>query len=156
VRHGKSFGPLIVADALPGLPPAGKEPLRALAERVRTHGMAGALEAAIRRMFPESYIATHPEVIETRKRALAGADPEAFQRACHALADLDLTAQLGTIANPTLIIVGAEDRTTPPQIARTLAAGIPEARYAEIADCGHCPQIERPHELLTLIDEFLR
>lgn len=117
--------------------------------------MAGALDVAIRRMFPEDYIAAHPAVIAERKRALAAADPDAFARACQALAELDLTPQLRSIANPTLIIVGAVDHTTPPAIARKLATGIPGARYAEIPDCGHCPQIQKPLELVALIDEFL-
>jgi 3-oxoadipate enol-lactonase len=155
VRHGKSFGPLIVADALPGFPPVAKEPLRSLAARVNVEGMAGALDIAIRRMFPEDYIAAFPAVIDERKRALAMADPVAFQRACLALADLDLAPRLASIANRTLVIVGAEDRTTPPEIARNLAAGIPGARYAEIAGCGHCPQIQKPRELVALVDEFL-
>ena len=154
-RHGASFGPLIVADALPGFPPSGKEPLRALAARVKAEGMAGALEPAIRRMFPDGYIAAHPAIVEERRRALADADPDAFERACRALAELDLTPELGAIANPTLVIVGAEDRTTPPEIARGLAAGIPGARYVEIADCGHCPQLQQPRELVALITEFL-
>ena len=154
-RHGSSFGPLIVADALPGFPAEGKAPLRALAARVGEQGMAGALDIAIRRMFPERYIASHPAVIEERKRALATADPTAFGRACLALAELDLAPRLATIANRTLVIVGAEDRTTPPAIARELADAIPAARYMEIPDCGHCPQLEKPQELAALVNRFL-
>ena len=154
-RHGSLFGPLIVADALPGFPPEGKAPLRALAARVSEQGMAGALDIAIRRMFPEHYIASHPSVIEERKRALATADPAAFGRACLALAELDLAPRLATIANRTLVIVGAEDRTTPPEIARELAAAIPAARYVEIPECGHCPQLEKPQDLAALVVQFL-
>jgi len=155
VRHGAAFGPLIVADALPGFPADAKSPLRALAARVSVEGMAGAMDIAIRRMFPEDYIAAHPDVVNERRRALARADPAAFQRACHVLADLDLAPRLAAITNRTLVIVGAEDRTTPPEIARDLAAGIAGARYAEIAGCGHCPQIQKPDELVELVDGFL-
>lgn len=154
-RHGKSFGPLIVADALPGFPADGKAPLRALAQRVSEKGMAGALDIAIRRMFPERYVAAHPAVIEERQRALTAADPGAFGRACLALAEVDLAPRLASIANRTLVIVGADDRTTPPEIARHLAAAIPGARYSEIPDCGHCPQLEKPRELAALVVQFL-
>jgi len=155
VRHGAHFDQLIVADALPGFPPAGKAPLRGLAARVAQEGMVGALDVAIRRMFPEDFITAHPEIIDERKQALASADPVAFQHACHALADLDLQPVLGTIRNTTLVLVGADDQTTPPAIARQLAASIAGARYAEIAGCGHCPQIQKPQELIALIDGFL-
>jgi pimeloyl-ACP methyl ester carboxylesterase len=62
---------------------------------------------------------------------------------------------LGTIRNTTLVLVGADDQTTPPAVARQLAASIAGARYAEIAGCGHCPQIQKPQELIALIDGFL-
>lgn len=35
-----------------------------------------------------------------------------------------------------------------PDIARQLAAGIPGARYQEIPECGHCPQVQKPDALV--------
>ena len=40
-------------------------------------------------------------------------------------------------------------------VAPQLAAAIRAARYVEIPDCGHCPQLEKPRELAALIIEFL-
>jgi len=149
VRHGALFGKLIVADALPGFPAPAKEPLRGLAARVAAEGMQGALDIAIRRMFPEDYIAANPGIVAERKEALLGAaEPGAFARAALALTELDLAPVLGKICNPTLIVCGALDQTTPPQIARQLAAGIAGARYEEIPECGHCPQVQKPDALV--------
>jgi pimeloyl-ACP methyl ester carboxylesterase len=50
---------------------------------------------------------------------------------------------------------GELDQTTPPALARALAEGIPGARYAEIADSGHCPMLEQPQELARLMNDFL-
>ena len=61
----------------------------ALAARVEKEGMAGALDIAIRRMFPESFIAAHPDIVQERKRALEKADPACFRSACLALARVD-------------------------------------------------------------------
>ena len=149
IRHGNLFGKLIVADALPAFPAAAKEPLRALAARVASDGMQGALDIAIRRMFPEDYIAANPGIVAERKEALLrAADPGAFRRAALALTELDHAPALKGIRNPTLVLCGALDQTTPPAIARELAAGIPGARYAEIPACGHCPQVQRPDALV--------
>jgi len=149
IRHGSRFGKLIVADALPAFPAQAKEPLRALAARVASEGMQGALDIAIRRMFPEAYIAANPGVVAERKEALLrAAEPGAFQRAALALTELDHTPALKTIRNPTLVLCGALDQTTPPQIARQLAEGIAGARYEEIPDCGHCPQMQKPDALV--------
>jgi len=150
VRHGKLFGKLIVADALPGFPATGKEPLRGLAARVASEGMQGALDIAVRRMFPDDYVAAHPDIVAERKEALLrSADAGAFQRAALALVDLDLAPALGAIQNPTLVLCGALDRTTPPEIARQLAKGIPGARYEDIPGCGHCPQVQKPDALVS-------
>lgn len=154
-RHGILFDRLIVADALATFPEAAKVPLRMLAATVAQEGMAGALDAAIRRMFPESFITANPQIVAERKQALEKADPACFRTACIALAQLDFTQVLGTIRNPTLVMAGALDQTTPPALARKLADGIPGAKFVEIPGCGHCPQIENPGAFTDAVNGFL-
>ena len=155
-RHGAKFDRLIIADALAAFPEPAKQPLRNLAAKVAQEGMAGALDIAIRRMFPEAFIAAHPQVVSERRRALEKkADAKCFQRACLALAKLDFTPVLGQIRNPTLVMAGALDQTTPPALARELAAGIPGAQFLEIPCCGHCPQIENPRAFIDAVNDFL-
>jgi pimeloyl-ACP methyl ester carboxylesterase len=82
-----------------------------------------------------------------RKSRLALADADGFARACLALAALDLRARLPSIRNRTLVLCGALDQTTPPALAREVAAMIPHAEYRDIAGCGHCPMLEQPDAL---------
>ena len=117
--------------------------------------MSGALDIAIRRMFPEPFIAKHPEIVEERKRALEQADAACFQAACQALVEVDLAPALTAIGNRTLVMTGSEDATTPPALARALAAGISGARFVEVPGCGHCPQIENPALFAEIVEEFL-
>mgnify|MGYP001579014406 CR=1 FL=1 len=155
-RHGAKFDRLIVADALATFPEPAKQPLRNLAARVAQEGMAGALDIAIRRMFPEAFIAANPQVVAERKRALQQqADAACFQAACLALAKLDFTPLLGNIHNPTLVMAGALDQTTPPALAQELANGIPGAKFLKIPGCGHCPQIEKPDAFVKAVNSFL-
>jgi 3-oxoadipate enol-lactonase len=154
-RHGARFDRLVVADALASFPAPAKMPLQNLAARVAQEGMGGALDVAIRRMFPESFISRHPGIVEERKRALARADPACFRAACLALARLDLAPVLKLIRNPTLVMAGALDQTTPPSLARELAAGITGATFREIPGCGHCPQIEDPRAFVDAVNGFL-
>ena len=154
-RHGAKLDRLIVVDSLAAFPVPAKEPLRVLAGNVARQGMSGALDIAIRRMFPEPFIAAHPDIVQERKRALEKADPVCFRNACLALAKVDLSGALVGIGNRTLVMAGAEDATTPPALARELAAGIPGARFQEIAGCGHCPQIEGPAAFVDAVEAFL-
>jgi 3-oxoadipate enol-lactonase len=155
IRRGERFGRLIVADTLAAFPEPARAPFRAMAERVRAGGMAAVLDTAIARMFPPAFGAQHPELIAERKAALAAVEPQCFARACLALADLDLAAQAPQIENPTLVLCGELDQTTPPALARELASLIPGARYEGIAESGHCPMLEQPALLTDKVQRFL-
>jgi len=154
-RHGALVRRLIAAPALAAFPEPAKQPLRGLAERVAKEGMSGALDVAIRRMFPERFIAAHPSLVEERKQALMQADPACFRTACLALAALDLSPVLKNIRNKALVMAGSEDATTPPALARELATRIPNAKFRELQGCGHCPQIESPELFVQAVEEFL-
>jgi len=154
-RHGALVRRLIAAPALAAFPEPAKQPLRGLAERVAKEGMSGALDVAIRRMFPERFIAANPTVVDERKQALMKADPACFRTACLALAALDLSPALKSITCETLVMAGSEDATTPPALARELAAKIAGARFRQLDGCGHCPQIENPALFVDAVEDFL-
>lgn len=155
IRHGKRFGKLVVADTLASFPEPARAPFRVMAEKVSSGGMPAVLDTAIGRMFPPAFSEKHQNVIAERKRALAAVDPHCFARACLGLAQLDLSQSATTIRNPTLVLCGALDQTTPPALARELAQKIPGARYEEIPDSGHCPMLEQPAVLAEKISSFL-
>jgi len=154
IRHGDRFRRLIVADCVPAFPDAARAPFRGMAARVKESGMEAVLDTAIGRMFPEEFQKRNPEVIAFRKARLARVDPSCFAQACLGLAELDLRPRLSTIRNKSLVMCGALDRTTPPELAREVAAAIPGAEYREIAGCGHCPMLEQPEALAKEIRAF--
>jgi len=151
IRHGGRFGRLVVADTLAAFPEPARVPFRGMAERVSAGGMTAVLDTAIGRMFPPGFSERNPNVIKERKEALAKVDPHCFARACLALASMDLTDKAKSIRNPTLVLCGALDQTTPPALAKALAERIPGARYEEIPGSGHCPMLEQPEALIRLL-----
>lgn len=56
---------------------------------------------------------------------------------------------------PTLVVEGGADKLLPPGWAAELAARIPNARSAVVDGAGHCPQLERPEAVNTLLLDFL-
>jgi 3-oxoadipate enol-lactonase len=155
IRHGARIGRLMVADTVPAFPEPARAPFRGMAEKVRASGMQAVLDAAIGRMFPPAFQAEHPAVVAARKAALAPVNAECFARACLALAQMDLSPRLGGIRNATLVMCGALDQTTPPELARKVAEAIPGARYQEIAGSGHCPMLEQPAALVSIMQAFM-
>lgn len=55
----------------------------------------------------------------------------------------DVTGEVSRIDLPALIIVGQEDRLTPPKLSRFLAQQISGARSIEIAEAGHMVMLEQ-------------
>ncbi len=155
INHGDRFGKLILADTGPGFPEAAKKPLHILAEKVEADGMAAVLDAAILRMFPQSYIDANPDVIAERKDALASANPAAFAATARALAKVDMADEIGGITNETMVMIGLDDATTPPPMSYALHQGISGATLVEIPDCGHCPQIQAKDAFVSSVLDFI-
>jgi pimeloyl-ACP methyl ester carboxylesterase len=59
------------------------------------------------------------------------------------------------VACPTLILVGADDRMTPPRTVAPLVAALADVRVETLADTGHMIMVERPNETIDLIAGFL-
>lgn len=154
IRHGTRLRLLMVADCVPAFPESAKAPFRGMAEKVRLNGLGAILDTAIARMFPPAFQAAHPDIVAARKAALATADAVCFAQACLALATLDLAPRLAGVRNPTLVMCGALDQTTPPALAREVAQSIPGAIYRDIEGSGHCPMLEQPEALVALIESF--
>lgn len=68
----------------------------------------------------------------------------------------DLHASYKQISLPTQIVWGADDQVIPPELGRRLAGDIPNASLETIETCGHCPQEERPEEVVTMVRRFLQ
>ena len=72
-----------------------------------------------------------------------------------ALANVDMADEIGAIENPTLVMVGLEDATTPPAMSHALHDGIAGSRLVEIPGCGHCPQIQARDIFVAELKSFL-
>ncbi len=72
--------------------------------------------------------------------------------ACNAF---DLTDRLGGIRLPTLMIVGADDKLTPPKYSHFLAERIPGSQVVVIPEAGHMVALEQPRAFNQAVMEFM-
>jgi pimeloyl-ACP methyl ester carboxylesterase len=68
----------------------------------------------------------------------------------------DSRPMLGAIQCPTVMLVGEQDRGTPPELAREIAAGIAGARLVVVPDCGHLSTLERPQAVTKALVEWMQ
>ena len=68
---------------------------------------------------------------------------------------LDLRQQLRSVDRPTLILSGANDRTTPAASAHELTAFLPQCEEVVIPDCAHMVPYEQPDAFVAALTGFL-
>jgi pimeloyl-ACP methyl ester carboxylesterase len=69
---------------------------------------------------------------------------------------VDSRPVLATIDVPVLVLVGDEDKLTPPADAEAMVAALPDARFSRIARAGHLAPLEQPDTVSAAVREFLQ
>jgi pimeloyl-ACP methyl ester carboxylesterase len=98
---------------------------------------------------------TPPGAVIEAERALHDTAAAVTLGDFHACDKFDLLGRLGDLRLPALVVVGRDDRLTPPKYAAYLARSIPAARLVEIDGAGHFPQLEQPAAVNATLRGFL-
>jgi pimeloyl-ACP methyl ester carboxylesterase len=104
--------------------------------RMRRRGFLGLVHA------PGALAGADLEALADRIGILFGHDladqPAVVPKQLHAMRAFDMVDQLSALAGlPTLVVSATHDPIAPPALGRSLAAGIPGARFVEAADASH-------------------
>ncbi len=68
----------------------------------------------------------------------------------------DSRPSLAAIRCPTLIVCGADDSLTPPEVHKEMAEAIPGARLEIIPECGHLSPLEQPDKVTAILRDWLQ
>ncbi len=142
---------LILADSFADHPD-GEAINQRSAEASRTIGMRALAEGRVDMLLGSAATAElRGEVVET----MAAIDPEAYRIGARAVWLADQRERAAAIRVPALVLVGDEDRITPPALSEDLAATIPGARLEIVAAAGHLSNAEQPAAFNAAVDRFL-
>lgn len=120
---------------------------------VRAQGIAAISDAILQRWFAPATAAG--EDFAMWRAMLERTPAEGYAQVCAAIRDADYTADLARITAPTLVIVGAEDSSTPPALVKATADRIAGARFVVVPEAGHLPCVEQPEAVAALIRAHL-
>ncbi|MBX9363007.1 4-carboxymuconolactone decarboxylase [Streptomyces sp. WAC04114] len=118
---------------------------------VRTNGLDPIARTAPERWFTGGFAAAQPAITEWAVQMVRTTDPGCYIASCEALASFDVRPELGRVGVPTLVLVGSDDQVTGPAEARTLVAGIPDARLAVVPGASHLVPVEQPAAVTDLL-----
>ena len=127
-------------------------------QRIRdaeSRGMQALVEPAMARWFTSGFRRTDPDTVDRFRRMLRGCSATGYAGCCAALRDADLRADLHRIERPTLVLVGADDRATPPAAGRAICEHVAGAELLAL-DAAHLANVERPDAFTHAVGDFLR
>jgi pimeloyl-ACP methyl ester carboxylesterase len=155
-RHPARVAALVLSDAASGHGRLGEEErqekLMQRLDDVAELGPAGmAAKRAPKLIGPGAAPGTLNKVV----RVMSKIRPKGYGQAARMLSLADIHAELARCRAPTLVVCGAEDRVTPPESNRRIAAAVPGARFELLDGIGHLPYVEAPERFNALVAGFL-
>jgi pimeloyl-ACP methyl ester carboxylesterase len=103
----------------------------------------------------DAFVGRPPEVWQRFVEVTGRGRIAAFAHQATWLHRLDLRPILPEIRQPVLLIVGDDDRVVPTFHEEVLLGGLPNARRAAIARCGHVPSYTHPEAFVEVVRQFL-
>jgi pimeloyl-ACP methyl ester carboxylesterase len=95
-------------------------------------------------------------VVEYVRDIMLESSPDGVVAALGAMRDRpDSTGLLGQIKVPTLVIGGAEDALSTPEVMGQMAAKIPASEHTTLEGAGHLSNLEAPQRFNAALLEFL-
>ena len=129
---------------------------RRLQELVATEGAAAVAREMLPALLGETTRRERPAIAAEVRALIEANPPAAIRAALAAMMDRpDSTGLLGRIDVPTLVVVGAEDTTTPRGTAERLHRAIAGSRLAVVEGAGHLSNLENPHAFGVALEAFL-
>jgi 3-oxoadipate enol-lactonase/4-carboxymuconolactone decarboxylase len=142
---------LILIDTALSIPPP--QSWRDRAALVRADGIATIETAVIARWVTEAFLAD-PQT-DGLRAMLRQTAVEGYAASCEAIAAADFTQSSARLAVPTLVVVGAQDQSTPVAAAQALARTIQGASLTIIQDAAHIPTVQQPAAVADAMLNFL-
>ena len=149
-RHPARVAGLILCDTkFEADTPSAREGRAALATKVGRLGTSILADAMLGKLLAQSSAARaaprRQAVEEHLRQMIARQQPQTVQAALAAMGDRpDMTAAMSRLEIPTLLVVGAEDSFTPPEVMQQMEEIMPDARLLIVPRAGHLVPLEAP------------
>lgn len=125
----------------------------ARAELTRAGGMEAVAAAELQRWFPR--FAQKSKPAEVARDMLLSMKDESYLAACGAIAGTDFYSTTARLTLPALVLAGANDGATPPDMLRETADLMAGADFVLLRRAGHLAPLDRPEDFARELGAFL-
>jgi pimeloyl-ACP methyl ester carboxylesterase len=135
---------------------AGREKRTLLAAEVEDGNLRAVPDAFVQVLFAPQTPAEKPELVSEVREWMDSTEAQGVVAGLLAMRDRpDYTARLDKLSLPALVVGAELDLAVPPEHARLLADGLPDAVLEIIPDAGHMVNLEKPEKFNRVLLGFL-
>ena len=145
---------LVLVGGISFFEPPAKDAYVKRAEVVEADGMDGLVEDWLPGALAPRTAAHSPQLVGLLREMFLRNNPESYGQACRALAKAPAVKR-EEIGQPTLLLVGDHDRSTPIAMTEELHRDIPVSLVRVIPSAAHWVALEQPDAVAAAILEFL-
>lgn len=157
-RHPERVASLILVDTFPGYDASFTAAGRERFVRARRQPLLEGKEPAdIAANVAASLVSPHaaPEVVQQLVESMSRLHKDSYLKTIEAMTMYLPVTDVSRIQVPVQIIVGADDRLTPPAVSRQMAEAIADARLLVLENTGHLSNLESPAAFDACLRRFL-
>jgi pimeloyl-ACP methyl ester carboxylesterase len=133
-----------------------REARKEMALRVAQEGIGVLVDLQMERLLSPQTRAENEDLVERVRSIILENTPDGAVAALGAMRERpDSTATLGGINVPTLVVGGAEDTISSPEVMGEMAARIPNAHHVTLPNVGHLSNLEDSRGFNQALTEFL-
>jgi len=152
VRYPEMVRSLVLCDTSSYVPP---EVWDGRMANAREGGMEAVARASMERWFTPAFRASRPEDVEIFRRMVTGTRMDGYIGCASALKQRMLRPLLKTISAPTLVIVGADDPSTPVEHSEIIHREIAGSELVMIEGAAHISNVGQPDIFNRILRAFL-
>jgi 3-oxoadipate enol-lactonase len=156
LEYGHKLISAMWCDTLPASPQGAAEIWAPRIKAVReANSLEPIAEASMDRYLSPGFRARNPGRWQQLRGTVVATTPAGYLGCAAAILDFDFVARLPSLRLPVLVVCGTEDAGTPASENRRLAGLVPGARYEEIPQTRHFPNVEAPDAFNSIMLSWL-
>jgi 3-oxoadipate enol-lactonase len=122
---------------------------------IEANGLEPQVEPSIERWFTHSFRSSQPKLVDNMRTMIRATSLHGYLGCAMAMRDMHLESVAPRITQPTLILVGRDDRSTPVAEAQALHKAISGSQLEVIEHAAHLPNIEQASRFNAVLGRFL-
>jgi pimeloyl-ACP methyl ester carboxylesterase len=157
IAHPARVSALAILNSAHDRTAAERAAMRKRLEQARRFGPESTVETALNRWFTADYAKQRPDVLDRVRQWMKANDPAVYPEIYRVLAesDADMVESIAAIRCPTLVLACEDDHGNSPDMARRMAARIPDARAVIVPGLKHMGLAENPAAISSVLVPFL-